>query len=161
MRARPLWGTDIQCEPGQGVNYGRIAGKGRPGGRPFTSRRLAEGGGRHHTGGGEPLPIRLPQAAGSSYTAGVTAAYDYEDMHHLVDRLTPTQVRRLRLLVTQDEELSQVAQSLPAVDANEGEESVPAGLLALIGSVSGPEDLAERHDDYIRERMRERFGDTA
>ena len=89
----------------------------------------------------------------------MTAAYDYEDMHHLVDRLTPTQVRRLRLLVTQDEELSQVAQSLPAVDANE--ESVPAGLLALIGSVNGPEDLAERHDDHIRERMRERFGDSA
>lgn len=80
-------------------------------------------------------------------------------MHHLVDRLTPTQVRRLRLLVTQDEELSQVAQSLPAVDVNE-EESVPTGLLALIGSVNGPEDLAERHDDYIRERMRERFGDS-
>lgn len=89
----------------------------------------------------------------------MTAAHDYEDMHHLVDRLTPTQVRRLRLLVTQDEELSQVAQSLPAVDVNE-EESVPTGLLALIGSVNGPEDLAERHDDYIRERMRERFGDS-
>jgi hypothetical protein len=44
----------------------------------------------------------------------VTAAYGYEDMHHLVDRLTPAQVRRLRLLVTQDEELSQVAQTLPA-----------------------------------------------
>ncbi|MDW4904924.1 hypothetical protein RB628_06065 [Streptomyces sp. ADMS] len=58
-------------------------------------------------------------------------------------------MRRLRLLVTQDEELSQVAQSLSAVDANEGEESVPAGLLALIGSVNGPEDLAERHDDYM------------
>ncbi|MFF7971783.1 hypothetical protein [Streptomyces sp. NPDC007905] len=62
----------------------------------------------------------------------MTAAFDYEDMHHLADRLSPTQVRRLRLLVCQDEELSQVAQSLPAVDANE--ESVPAGLLALIGS---------------------------
>lgn len=107
------------------------------------------------------LLIRLSEAVGPSYTAGVTAAYDYEDMHHLVDRLTPTQVRRLRLLVTQDEELSQVAQSLPAVEANEDEESVPAGLLALIGSVNGPEDLAERHDDYIRERMRERFGDSA
>ena len=82
-------------------------------------------------------------------------------MHHLVDRLTPTQVRRLRLLVTQDEELSEVAQSLPAPDVGEGEESVPAGLLALIGSVHGPEDLAERHDDYIHERMRERFGDSA
>ena len=114
-----------------------------------------------HASGGEPLPIQLSEAAGPSYTAGVTAAYDYEDMHHLVDRLTPAQVRRLRLLVTQDEELSQVAQALPAVVANEDEESVPAGLLALIGSVNGPEDLAERHDDYIRERMRERFGDSA
>ncbi|MEV1011027.1 hypothetical protein [Streptomyces sp. NPDC049881] len=90
----------------------------------------------------------------------MTAAYDYEDMHHLVDRLTPTQVRRLRLLVTQDEELSQVAQSLSGAEADD-EESVPAGLLALIGSVDGPEDLAERHDDYLRERMRERFGDSA
>jgi hypothetical protein len=96
-----------------------------------------------------------------SYTAYVTAAYDYEDMHHLVDRLTPTQVRRLRLLVSQDEELSQVAESLPAVDATETDGSVPAGLLALIGSINGPEDLAERHDDYIRERMRRRFGDSA
>ena len=88
---------------------------------------------------GEPLRIQLSQAAGPSYATGVTAAYDYEDMHHLVDRLTPTQARRLRLLVTQDEELSQVAQSLPAVDANEAEGAVPAGLLALIGSVNGPE----------------------
>ena len=116
---------------------------------------------RDAASGGEPLPIQLSEAAGPSYTAGVTAAYDYEDMHHLVDRLTPTQVRRLRLLVTQDEELSQVAQALPAVDANQDEESVPAGLLALIGSVNGPEDLAEQHDDYIRGRMRERFGDSA
>ncbi|WP_256069729.1 MULTISPECIES: hypothetical protein [unclassified Streptomyces] len=91
----------------------------------------------------------------------MSAAFDYEDMHHLVDRLTPGQVRRLRLLVTQDEELSQVALALPAVEGAETEESVPAGLLALIGSVNGPEDLAEEHDDYIRERMRERFGDSA
>ncbi|MEU6227026.1 hypothetical protein [Streptomyces sp. NPDC047042] len=91
----------------------------------------------------------------------MTAAFDYEDMHHLVDRLTPTQVRRLRLLVAQDEELSEVVQSLPAGDVSEAEESVPAGLLALIGSINGPEDLADRHDDYIRERMRERFGDSA
>ncbi|MET7685555.1 hypothetical protein [Streptomyces sp. NPDC005423] len=91
----------------------------------------------------------------------MTAAFDHEDMHHLVDRLSSTRVRRLCLLVTQDEELSQVAQSLSAVDANEVEESVPVGLLALIGRVNGPEDLAEQHDDYIRERMRERFGDSA
>lgn len=90
----------------------------------------------------------------------MTAAYDYEDMHHLVDRLTPTQVRRLRLLVTQDEELSQVAQTLPATDSSEAE-AIPDGLPALIGALDGPADLGERHDDYIRERMREQFGDSA
>ncbi|MFI0937763.1 hypothetical protein [Streptomyces sp. NPDC021020] len=90
----------------------------------------------------------------------MTAAYDYEDMHHLVDRLTPTQVRRLRLLVTQDEELSEVAQALPAPD-RVAEEAVPDGLLALIGSIDGPADLGDEHDRYIRERLRERFGDSA
>jgi hypothetical protein len=77
-----------------------------------------------------------------------------------VDRLIPTRVRPLRLLVTQDEELSQVAQMLPAAESTEAE-AVPEGLLALIGSIDGPADLGERHDDYIRERMRERFGDSA
>jgi hypothetical protein len=76
-------------------------------------------------------------------------------MHHLVDRLTLAQVRRLRLLVTQDEELSQAAQTLPEAEA------VPEGLLALIGSIDGPADLGQRHDDHSRERMRERFGDSA
>lgn len=88
----------------------------------------------------------------------MTAAFDYEDMHHLVDRLTPAQVRRLRLLITQDEELSQAAE---APSPRPEEQPVPDGLLALIGAVKGPKDLAERHDDYIRERMRERFGDQA
>jgi hypothetical protein len=91
----------------------------------------------------------------------VTAAYDYEDMHHLVDRLTPDQVRRLRLLVTQDEELSQVADALPG-SGTAADEAFPAGILALFGSIDdAPTDLAERHDDYIRERMRQRFGDLA
>ncbi|MFD4830267.1 hypothetical protein ACFWPV_10495 [Streptomyces uncialis] len=90
----------------------------------------------------------------------MTAAFDYEDMHHLVDRLTPTQVRRLRLLVSQDDELAQVADALPSAHQADPEE-VPAGLLALIGSVDGPEDLGERHDEHIRARMRERFGDPS
>jgi hypothetical protein len=89
----------------------------------------------------------------------VTAAYDSEDLHHLVDRLTPAQVRRLGLLVSQDAELSQVA-SAP-VPADTSRDAVPAGLLALIGSVDGPADLAEQHDDYIRGRMRDRFDDQA
>ncbi len=90
----------------------------------------------------------------------MTAAYDYQDMHHLIDRLTPDQVRRLRLLVSQDEEFSQVAGALPGSGAPD-DEAPWAGFLALIGSIDGPPDLAERHDDYIRDRMRQRFGDLA
>ena len=88
----------------------------------------------------------------------MTAAYDSEDLHHLVDRLTPAQVRRLRLLVTQDEELSRVASGMPrTATSNEA----PPSLLALIGAVDGPADLAERHDDYVRERMSRRFSGSA
>ncbi len=60
----------------------------------------------------------------------------------------------------QDEELSQAAAEAFAPRPEE-EQSVPDGLLALIGAVNGPEGLAERHDDYVRERMRERFDDQA
>jgi hypothetical protein len=35
------------------------------------------------------------------------------------------------------------------------EDEAPPTFLALIGSVDGPADLAERHDDYVRERMRQ------
>ncbi len=111
---------------------------------------------------GEYRPIGPPGVGGPSYTTDVAAAHDYEDMHHLVDRLTPTQVRRLRLLVTQDEELAQVVEEAgerPAAETS-AEEAVPSGLLALIGSIHGPADLAERHDDHIRERMRLHFGDS-
>ncbi|MEZ0090421.1 hypothetical protein [Streptacidiphilus sp. EB129] len=80
----------------------------------------------------------------------MTAAYEYQDMHHLVDRLTPAQVRRLYLLVTRDEELSQVAQSMHPADAGASEEPVPAGLLALIGSVNGPGNPAERSPQSAR-----------
>ncbi len=86
----------------------------------------------------------------------MTAAHDYEDMHHLVDRLSPAQVRRLRLLVSQDEELAQVARGLPEDES--GTDEAPAGLVALIGSIDGAPDLAERHDDHVRERMHGRFG---
>jgi hypothetical protein len=87
----------------------------------------------------------------------VTAGFDCEDMHHLVDRLTPTQARRLRLLFTQDVELGQVAEAVPVNDVP-AVEVVPEGLLALIGSIAGPADFAEQHDEHLRERMRERLG---
>jgi hypothetical protein len=86
---------------------------------------------------------------------GVTAAYDYEDLHHLVDRLTPAQARRLRLLVTQDRELSRAAL------VNDPHEASPDGLVALIGSLSGPADLAEEHDRHVEDRFRSRPADPA
>jgi hypothetical protein len=93
----------------------------------------------------------------------MTAAHDYEDMHHLVDSLTPAQVRRLRLIITQDEELAEAVEGLPGQSEDaEDEETVPADLLALIGSVdTGRTDAAERHDDYIRERLQRRRSRSA
>lgn len=88
------------------------------------------------------------------YTLTMTAAYDYEDLHHLVDRLTPARARRLRRLVTQDEELSPTA----AAATHSGS---TAGLLALIGILTGPADLAEEHDRHIARRFRSRPADQA
>jgi hypothetical protein len=91
----------------------------------------------------------------------MTAAHDYEHLHYLVDRLSPAQARRLRLIITEDEELSQVDQEgAPGVagETDEGGSALPDDFLALFGSISAPSDYAERHDDYVRERMERRFG---
>ena len=85
----------------------------------------------------------------------MTAAHDYEHLHHLVDRLSPTQVRRLRLIITEDEELSQVDQQVPDAGGSSSDDAgdlLPDSFLALSGSIEAPADYAERHDDYIRER---------
>ncbi|MFI6997331.1 hypothetical protein [Nocardia sp. NPDC050175] len=81
----------------------------------------------------------------------MTSAHDYEELHHLVDRLTPAQARHLRLLVSEDPELSTTA---PQDDEVRG---VSEGLRSLTGIWdSGRTDAAERHDDYIRDRLRQR-----
>lgn len=83
----------------------------------------------------------------------MTSAHDYEELHHLVDRLTPAQARHLRLLVSEDPELSTAA---PTHDDSE-DRGVHEGLQSLTGIwESGRTDTAERHDDYIRERLRQR-----
>jgi hypothetical protein len=90
----------------------------------------------------------------------MTAAHDYEDMRWVLEHLTPPQVRRLRLIISQDAELAPVVEALTeqAAQAEAAQaEEVPADLLALIGSVdTGRTDGAENHDEYIRERMRRR-----
>jgi len=57
------------------------------------------------------------------------------------------------------ERLPQATEALPP--CLDEEQPVPGGLMALIGAVNGPEDLAERHDHYVWERFggrRERDG---
>ncbi|MFB8279840.1 hypothetical protein [Nocardia colli] len=82
----------------------------------------------------------------------MTSAHDYEELHHLVDRLTPAQARHLRLLVSEDPELSTTAPAKDDEDRGRSE-----GLRSLIGIWdSGRTDAAERHDHYIRERLRQR-----
>ncbi|WP_280183254.1 hypothetical protein [Nocardia cyriacigeorgica] len=58
----------------------------------------------------------------------MTSAHDYEELHHLVDRLTPAQARHLRLVVSEDPELS-TAIAAPVDD----EEAVPEALTSLVG----------------------------
>lgn len=79
----------------------------------------------------------------------MTAAHDYAELHHLVDRLTPDQARRLRALVDSDPDL---ASATPPED-DTADESQPQ--LSIVGIWdSGRGDLAERHDEIIRERLK-------
>jgi hypothetical protein len=71
----------------------------------------------------------------------VTAAHDYDDLHHLVDRLSPRQ------LVASDPELAPAAEPAGQVAARR--------QLSITGIwESGRGDLAERHDEIIRGRLK-------
>ncbi|MFI7443500.1 hypothetical protein [Nonomuraea indica] len=76
----------------------------------------------------------------------MTAAHDYEDMHHLVDRLPPAAVRRLRVLVEADPELAPYAHATDEPDQRRH--------LSFIGlGASGRSDISERHDELLREEL--------
>jgi hypothetical protein len=79
----------------------------------------------------------------------VTAAHDYDDLHYLVDRLSPRQAERLRVLVASDPELAAAAQP-----AAEGEQSGRRQLTVVGIWESGRGDLSERHDEIIRGRLK-------
>lgn len=80
----------------------------------------------------------------------MTAAHDYDDLHHLVDRLSPRQADRLRVLVTSDPELAPAAQP-----GAEGTGEAGHKRLSVIGMWdSGRGDLSERHDEIIRGRLK-------
>jgi hypothetical protein len=81
----------------------------------------------------------------------MTAAHDYEDMHHLVDRLPPAGVRRLRLLAASDPEL---APSVAEDEPPPRDDQAPQRHLSFIGlGASGCSDVSERHDELLKEGL--------
>jgi hypothetical protein len=81
----------------------------------------------------------------------VAATHDYEDMHHLVDRLSPAQLRRLRVLVESNPEFSGIVEPAPA---SEPDSPPRLRLLSFIGIMeSGRGDLSERHEEIIRDGL--------
>jgi hypothetical protein len=73
----------------------------------------------------------------------VSAGHAYEELHHLVDRLSPHQARRLLRLVETDPEL---AEELP--------DPARRRRLSIAGiGASGVGDLSERVEDLLAERF--------
>lgn len=80
----------------------------------------------------------------------MTAAYDYEDLHRLVDRLTPDQARALRA----------VALQLVVTEASEEDDTTEAvggrrRHLSFAGVMQAEPDLAERSEEILREERAE------
>ncbi|MER5645487.1 hypothetical protein [Streptosporangium sp. NPDC002524] len=76
----------------------------------------------------------------------MTAGHAHEELHHLVDRLSPDQARRLLRLVKTDPELAETVDE-------ETDEPVRRRLsIAGIGA-SGERDLSERVEDLLAERF--------
>ncbi|MEV0363796.1 hypothetical protein [Nocardia fusca] len=80
----------------------------------------------------------------------MTAAYDYEDLHRLVDRLTPDQARALRA----------VALQLVVTEASEEDDAAEAvggrrRHLSFAGVMQAEPDLAERSEEILREERAE------
>ena len=72
----------------------------------------------------------------------MTAAHNYEDLHRLVDRLTPDQARALRA----------VALQLVVTEAAEPEPTAERRRrFSFAGVMDAEPDLAERSEDLLRE----------
>jgi hypothetical protein len=77
----------------------------------------------------------------------MTAGYAHEELHHLVDRLSPDQARRLLRLVKTDPELAETVDE-------EIDEPVRRRRLSIAGiGASGEGDLSERVEDLLAERF--------
>ncbi|MEU8039078.1 MULTISPECIES: hypothetical protein [Streptosporangium] len=77
----------------------------------------------------------------------MTAGHAHEELHHLVDRLSPDQARRLLRLVKTDPELAETVDE-------ETDEPVRRRRLSIAGiGASGEGDLSERVEDLLAERF--------
>ncbi|MFB9472519.1 hypothetical protein [Nonomuraea salmonea] len=77
----------------------------------------------------------------------MSADHAHEELHHLVDRLSPDQARRLLRLVKTDPELAEAADEEPS-------EPVRHRRLSIAGiGASGEGDLSERVEDLLAERF--------
>ena len=77
----------------------------------------------------------------------MTAGHAHEELHHLVDRLSPNQARRLLRLVKTDPELAEATGDQPDEPGRRRRLSI-AGIGA-----SGEGDLSERVEDLLAERF--------
>ena len=90
-------------------------------------------------------------------TLNMSTSMASPDLVNWVQRLTPAQVRHLTLVVNNDGKLPHLPTDsesavLAAKDSDE-EDEVPAGILALIGSLDdAPADLRTNSQKYLAER---------
>lgn len=83
----------------------------------------------------------------------MAAVHDYKEMHHLVDRLSPAEVRRLWDLVASDPKLSKRTHASRLSD-DATELSTPVRQLSTAGlGASGREDLSDRVEELLAERF--------
>jgi len=94
-----------------------------------------------------PLPQALGLPWARSTLCGVTAAHDYDDLHRLVDRLTPGQARALRAVALV------LVESRPDETETLTSAAVSTGRrrrLSFAGIMDAEPDLAERSEDILR-----------
>lgn len=90
----------------------------------------------------------------SQYTRVVTAAHKYDDLHRLVDRLTPGQARALRAVAL---ELVEGDSAELRVYEFDTDEKGPRRHLSFVGLMEAEPDLAGRSEDILRAEFRNQY----
>ena len=75
----------------------------------------------------------------------MTIAPDYSQLHRAVDRLSPVQADALYIVVE-----SMLGESAPTAPGDSADAPRTAHRLSFTAAGSGPADLAERAEDYLR-----------